>query len=155
MLSFQIRAWVWFYLWFFLRPPTIHQLGAQDLDRLRDLEARLVETRKHLEQIKPQVRFHADNLDYLAFALDQSLHLTHRLLGLDAAARLKAQGRTDVAAAQLKPLVEEIQDLRSNFSALWLRTNKPEGLEPNLKRFDALGKAYLQLIKEVSGGGPT
>jgi hypothetical protein len=67
----------------------------------------------------------------------------------DAAARLEAEGKKAEAAATLTPLPQELDGLSQRFKELWLRTNRPDGLDANLERFSKISGDYRQLIGQI------
>ena len=149
MENFRIYAWPWLYLWAYVPPPRLYEFSPEELQKLRDLGGRLKVARGQLREARSHVQYHDANLDYLNFALDLSSHLVRRMLLSDTAARLEAEGKKAEAAATLTPLPQELDGLSLRFKELWLRTNRPDGLDANLDRFSKISADYRQLISQI------
>ncbi|MBP7936524.1 MAG: beta-N-acetylhexosaminidase [Phycisphaerae bacterium] len=138
----------------FLMPPAFpvffEPLGPRAVDQgglslLADFRRDLAVARETLDRVRPLVRRHKGHLDYLDFALEQQFVLAdlvecrHLMAGKDADSRKAAAG----LVVQLNGSFPKLCD---RYAELWLRTDRPKGLEPNRKRFDVVRESIRSAV---------
>lgn len=117
-----------------LRPHAVDEAG---LGLLADFRRDLATARETFDRLRTKVRRHKEHLDFLDFALGQQSILAdlvecrHLMASKDADSR-KAAGEL------IGRLDDSFPRLCDRYAELWLRTERPRGLELNRRRFDAV-----------------
>ncbi|MHB8508878.1 MAG: beta-N-acetylhexosaminidase [Candidatus Dormibacteria bacterium] len=122
----HIHAWAWFYAPLYELPLVPE---GEPSPGLAETEAALLDARLRLDRARSQVLRNEENLDCWDLAIDRSLHLVRRFRGID------------------HELVADLDRIRDRLCELWLRTNRPEGLETVRARFAAIREAYVKAIR--------
>lgn len=109
-----------------------------------------------LERLKPRVKRHADNLDYLIYAAKLGVYLGIKYRTCIEVQKELNRGRDTFDVPTLVEKVTHLSDylaaLRKQYAELWLRCAKPNGLELILEKFDAHLFYYSQKIQEIEDG---
>lgn len=126
----------------FFGPLKPRRLDEAKLDLLDAFRRRRLEMCAVHEDARGRASRNVPHLDYLGFALDQ-----HAVLAdlVECRHLLAGAGKGDAATADpsrlrevLTTLAVSLPDLTRRYSELWLRMDRPLGLDPNRKRFERL-----------------
>ncbi len=126
------------------RPPT---------SRINALTKLVDSAAQRLADGDKQARSHRETLRFLQYSVKMYRHILHRADGMKAACdaytsayqtddEKTRQAGLQACVAALKPLRDELADLREEWRTLWLAEDKPECLPDILGRFDGVLKAY-------------
>lgn len=124
------------------RPPLVRRRPEPWVERMRKLRADMLQVQRDLLQARLVVRFERDHLDALELCASRFRFIAERELFLDGAARMLEGQSASLPAVEprawlvgeLSRLTARSSALEKQFGPLWLRRNRPEGLEENLSR---------------------
>jgi hypothetical protein len=126
------------------RAPLVRVHRTEWMDRMRLLRSDMLVAEDALSASRTQVRYHADEISALALCALRFRTSAERELVLDAIAARPAfqaagtERSADTPQAML--LLDSIKAagprVRAEYAALWLRHNRPEGLDSNVTRLD-------------------
>lgn len=142
------------------RPPLVRRRREPWLLRMRQLRADMLAVQRDLRRARRVARFEADHLDALELCASRYRFIAERELFLDAAARAVSgeapagsdAGRTGWQAEGLARLAARSAVLTRQFGRLWLRHNRPEGLEENLARMNRQTIMLERLLRRAQEG---
>ncbi|MBI2428179.1 MAG: family 20 glycosylhydrolase [Ignavibacteriales bacterium] len=132
------------------RPPLIQ--------RVQSIKSTMPYVVDMLNEAKEEVTINADHLPYLEFIARLNLWFAKKIevqekikLLLKDSVRTKTEIASDVTALA-KPVVEQLNAVKSEFEKVWHRTNKPQGLALLLHRYDRQAAYWNELIEQVNKG---
>ncbi|MDQ1713095.1 MAG: hexosaminidase [Frankiaceae bacterium] len=148
--TFGMRGWTWFHLWALLNsPPAPPVLDPAEVALLERSAAELATAAQRLHRARSAVRRNHEHLDLLEHALRWTAHTVERLLVLDRARSLAEAGDAATAAREVGALAPALAAIERRFEELWLRTNRPQGLDANLRRFARIREQYVLLATRL------
>jgi len=165
ILSSPANHYSWYELWrdpmLPLLPPTPHKGHPSTImDRLQSIKSTMPIVLSLLKECEQLAVRDADQLKYLEFVARLNLWFAQKVEAEQEVQRLsKSAGKgidKDSVANGIVSLcahvVKELIPLRSEVQQLWLSTNKPEGLDNVLRRWDRQTAFWQEKMSEVQRG---
>jgi hexosaminidase len=165
ILSSPANNYTWYELWrnpmLPLMPPTpLKGHSAVILDRLQSIESTMPLVLSLLETSDSVIQENKEHLRYLEYVARLNLWFLKKVQVEEKVQHLSrwapSSPQKDSVATALVSLCEsvllDLKPLRSEFEKLWMKTNKPEGLEYLLMRFDRQKAFWQEKIDQVKSG---
>jgi hexosaminidase len=165
ILSSPANHFSWYELWRHpmlpFSPPTPRKGHSPIImDRLQSIKSTMPIVLSLLSKSRRNVTRNADNLSSLAFVARLNLWFARKVEAQEEVRRLSKSAERginrDAAANEIiavcTDVLNRLAPLRAEFEHLWLRTNKPDGLENLLKRWDRQASYWREKIDQVKRG---
>jgi hexosaminidase len=165
ILSSPANNYTWYELWRnpmlpFMPPVPLKGHSAVIMERLQSIESTMPHVLSLLESSKRLVHYNKDHLEYLEYVARLNLWFAKKVQVEEQVQALSrwapSSTRKDSVAKAMVTLCEsvmgDLKPLRSEFERLWKKTNKPEGLEYLLMRFDRQKAFWQEKIDQVNRG---
>jgi hexosaminidase len=164
ILSDPGNQYLWHELW---RDPMLPFRQSQPGEDLLPLAIRVQSIRMAmplalslLEKAKSKVTRNTDHLQYLEFVANLNLWFAKKITAQEEVQRLCAsvdQGANrdsveEAVESKCNDVVGDLESLRRDFERLWLLTNKPQGIQYLLMRYDRQAEYWEEKIAEVKEG---
>jgi hexosaminidase len=165
ILSSPANNYTWYELWRnpmlpFMPPTPLKGHSAVIMERLQSIGSTMPHVLALLKSSKSLVQYNKDHLDYLEYVARLNLWFAKKVqveeqvktLSHRAASSAFKDSVTTAIVALCESVVGDLKPLRSEFERLWKKTNKPEGLEYLLMRFDRQKAFWQEKIDQVKRG---
>jgi hexosaminidase len=158
ILSEPFNQMNWHELWRHpMLPPRTSPMNP--LIRAQSIESSMPVAREFLETLKTTATRNKDHAQLIEFVIDLNDWFAMKLRAEDQLRSLKNDSlihNVDSTVVKnlsdCRALLERIVDLRKRFSELWLKTNRPEGLELLLARYDRQIAYWQEKMDELKKG---
>ena len=164
-LSSPANNYTWYELW---RNPMLPFMPATPqkghspviMERLQSIESTMPLVLSLIKRSVSSIQRNTDHLEYLAFVARLNLWFAKKVQVQEKVQELSrwaliSPQRDSVSSAIISLCTDVLNDLaplRRDFEALWMKTNKPEGLEYLLMRYDRQKAFWQEKIDQVKRG---
>jgi hexosaminidase len=165
ILSSPSNSYTWYELWRHPMLPFMPTVTPKNhspviMERLQSIKSSMPLVLHLVKQAEATVRFNKDALQYLAFVARLNLWFALKVETEERVKELshwapKSQNKDSVASAitaLCTSVLKGLAPLRTEFERLWRTTNKPEGLEYLLMRYDRQAAFWREKIEQVQKG---
>ena len=165
ILSSPSNSYTWYELWRHPMLPFMPTVTPKNhspviMERLQSIKSSMPLVLDLVKQAEGVVRFNKDHLRYLAFVARLNLWFAAKIQTEERVKELShwataSQNKDSVAFAIVglcTAVVKDLSLLRAEFETLWRKTNKPEGLEYLLQRYDRQAAFWQEKIAQVQKG---
>ncbi len=165
ILSSPTNSYTWYELWRHPMLPFMPAITPKNhspviMERLQSIKSSMPLVLDLVKQAEGVVRFNKDHLRYLAFVARLNLWFAAKVQTEERVKELShwapaSQNKDSVASAVVglcTAVVKDLLLLRTDFETLWRKTNKPDGLEYLLQRYDRQAVFWNEKIAQVQKG---
>lgn len=159
MLSNPLMLTTWYELW---RHPMLplRQAPLNHLWRVEGIRTTAPVVEPLIETIKTKALRNADHARYLSFILQLNRWFALKLEAGESIRRMTSSPRPgsspdsirQAALALSEPVVPALQRLKEEYRSAWLATNRPEGLELLMQRYDRQAAYWTELRDQWNHG---
>lgn len=159
MLSNPLMLTTWYELW---RHPMLplRQAPLNHLWRVEGIRTTTPVIEPLIETIKTKALRNAEHARYLSFILQLDRWFALKLEAGESIRRMASSPRPgsspdsirQAALALSEPIVPALQRLKEEFRSVWLATNRPEGLELLMQRYDRQAAYWTELRDQWNRG---
>jgi hexosaminidase len=165
ILSSPTNNYTWYELWRnpmlpFMPPAPLKGHSAAIMDRLQSIESTMPLVLSLLKKAEPTVQDNREHLDYLEFVARMNLWFSRKVQSADkvrelsrwAASSPNRDSVTNAIVTLCQGAIDGLSPLKNEFGKLWMKTNKPEGLEYLKVRYDRQMAFWREKIDQVKHG---
>ena len=158
LLSQPFNLFNWQELW---RHPMLPSRSTSPniLIRVQSIESAMPLVDELLSDLSREATENKEHVEYLRFITDLNLWFAQKMkraeqikLMIQDSAVGKKDSIAKVASALCESVLHHLDSLKERFKTLWLRTNRPEGLELLMKRYERQASYWLEKKEELDRG---